>query len=170
MKSALLTISISVLALLVWANYPESSLPSNITIEKLVVVKHQRIMSAYSNGGIVKQYQVSLGRSPVGQKMQEGDRKTPEGIFSIDYKKEKSCCYRALHISYPDQRAINRAKSLGVEPGGLVMVHGLSRGFGWLGKLHRFVDWTYGCVAVTNYEMEELYNSVQEGTLIEIQP
>jgi hypothetical protein len=169
-KITLTVIAVLLSALLIWANIPDSSLPANTVIDRLEVLKSQRRLNAYSQGDLVAQYPISLGRVPVGHKIQEGDKKTPEGIYSIDYKKENSCCHRALHISYPDQAAIERARELGVAPGGLIMLHGLARGLGWLGKLHRLVDWTSGCIGLTNFEIEELFGAVKVGASIEILP
>lgn len=169
-KIALTIIALLVSPVLIWANIPDSSLPENTQIDRLEVLKGQRLLKAYSQGTLVAQYPISLGRAPVGHKIQEGDKKTPEGIYAIDYKKENSCCHRALHISYPDQLAIERARALGVAPGGLIMIHGLARGLGWLGKLHRLADWTSGCIGLTNFEIEQLFKAVKVGAPIEIFP
>ena len=102
-------------------------------------------------------------RVHVGQKHEEGDGRTPEGAYVLDYRKADSAFHRALHISYPSASDTARAQASGVQPGGLIMVHGLPNGLGFVGKLHRLVDWTDGCVAVTNPEIEEIWAAVADG-------
>src|SRR5690606_10668669 len=105
-----------------------------------------------------------------GPKEREGDKKTPEGQYLIDFKKPDSAYFRALHISYPNAADTVRAESKGVSPGSAIMIHGIRNGFGWIGRLHRLADWTQGCIAVTNQEMAELYQAIPEGTAIELRP
>jgi murein L,D-transpeptidase YafK len=157
-------------SILAWANWPESPLPKATVADRLVVEKGARRLLLFSHGRVVKTYRISLGHNPVGRKEREGDGRTPEGLYRIDQRKERTCCFRSLHISYPDSADRRRASSAGVDAGGLVMVHGLGRGFAWVGKLHRFYDWTNGCVAVTNQEMAELWRAVPVGTPIELRP
>ena len=111
---------------------------------------------------------MSLGREPVGPKKAEGDRRTPEGVYTIDTRIERSAFHRALHISYPNVADRAAAQSAGVSPGGAIMIHGIRNGLGWLGRAHRLIDWTSGCVAVTNPEIEELWRAVRDGTPVEI--
>jgi len=99
-----------------------------------------------------------------------GDHKTPEGIYVLDHKNPKSGFHLAMHISYPNSLDRERAAKEGVPPGGDIMVHGVKHGFGWVGRLHRLVDWTDGCIAVTNAEMDQFWELVPEGTPIEIRP
>jgi murein L,D-transpeptidase YafK len=119
---------------------------------------------------LLKTYRVSLGGDPTGTKQFEGDGKTPEGNYTIDRRNSDSSCHLALHISYPAASDVSRANAVGKSPGGDIMIHGLRNGFGWLGRWHRFRDWTAGCVAVTNAEMDELWRAVPEGTDVVIQP
>jgi murein L,D-transpeptidase YafK len=171
MKRSLLALGVAlIIFVLAWANWPEPSLPPNTVADRLVVEKSRRQLHLYSNGQRLKTYRVSLGHHPVGKKEREGDGRTPEGQYVIDYRKEQTCCYRSLHISYPDASDRARAAASQVNPGGLIMVHGLSRGLGWVGRFHRLNDWTDGCVAVTNREMAELWRSVPAGTPIELRP
>lgn len=154
-------------ALVAWANWPERApLPTGTRAERLVVHKAARVMELESGGVVVRRYRISLGRVPVGAKEREGDRKTPEGLYRIDSRNPRSCCHLSLHISYPSPEDTRRAAARGESPGSLIMIHGLRNGFGWLGRLHRLADWTYGCIAVTDAEMDELWRVVPDGTPI----
>ena len=127
-------------------------------------------MLAYSNGQLVKTYEISLGREPIGDKEFEGDQKTPEGIYFIDVKNANSGYHKNLGISYPDKCDVEMAKRLGKQPGGDVKIHGLGNRTGFIGKFHRWFDWTLGCIAVTDVEIDELYSAVKIGAQIEIKP
>ena len=113
---------------------------------------------------------MSLGREPVGPKRFEGDGKTPEGQYVIDTRKEDSSFHLALHVSYPSRQDTVYAESQDQSPGGAIMIHGIRNGLGFLGPLHRAYDWTQGCIAVTDAEIEELWRAVPNGTPIEIRP
>ncbi|MCG3117086.1 MAG: L,D-transpeptidase family protein [Candidatus Manganitrophus sp. SA1] len=125
-------------------------------------------MRLFREGRLLKVYDVSLGGEPVGHKVQEGDQRTPEGIYQIDFKKSDSAFHLALHISYPGPQDIRNANQKGVSPGGAIMIHGIRNGFGWLGRLHLLFDWTASCVAVTSPEIEELWRVAPVGTEVEI--
>jgi murein L,D-transpeptidase YafK len=153
-----------------WANAPMSPLPAGVKADLLVVEKGQRRLSAYSHGVVLRSYRVSLGRESLGPKIRHGDRKTPEGNYVIDGHNPGSSFHRALHVSYPSAADVARAKAGGYDPGGEIMIHGIHNGLGWIGKSHRLVDWTTGCVAVTDPEIEDLYRIVPDGTKIEIRP
>lgn len=127
-------------------------------------------MTIESNGGVLKTYRVALGTEHVGMKEQEGDHKTPEGEYSVDAKNAHSEFFMALHLSYPNAADRARARSLGVNPGGDVEIHGLGKKFGWVGAAHRLRDWTDGCIAVTNEEIQEIFAIVPVGTPVEIKP
>jgi murein L,D-transpeptidase YafK len=103
-------------------------------------------------------------------KEREGDARTPEGLYAIDAKNDRSAYHKALHVSYPNAADRERAKSLGVSPGGAIMIHGLPNGIGWVGAGHRLYDWTLGCIAVTNDEIDEIWKTVPVCTPIEIRP
>jgi len=103
-------------------------------------------------------------------KEREGDGRTPEGHYIIDSRDAASNYHKALHISYPNQQDRARAAKLGVPPGGAIMIHGLPNGMGWLGSAHRLYDWTLGCIAVTDEEIDEIWNMVPVGTAVEIRP
>jgi murein L,D-transpeptidase YafK len=138
--------------------------------DKIVIVKSVRTMTLLSGPKVLKTYKVALGSVPVGPKRVEGDHKTPEGDYVIDAKNSHSQFHLSLHISYPSAADQERARSLGLRPGGAIMIHGLARPFAYLGPLHRQTDWTDGCVAVTNAEIEEIWKLVPVGTRVEIRP
>ena len=155
---------------LVWANWPMQALPDDLRATRVVVRKAAHVLELYQGSDLVKSYRVSLGWNASGPKVQEGDRRTPEGDYVIDYHKPDSAFHRALHVSYPSAADQAAAHARGVAPGGLIMVHGLKNGLAFLGRLHTLVDWTDGCVAVTNSEIEELSRVVADGTPIQLQP
>ncbi len=150
--------------------YPEPKLPSDVRIDRLVVHKAQRQLLAYSNGELVKTYTIALGKVPVGKKEFEGDKKTPEGLYSINDKNPNSGYHKNLGISYPNEADKANASKAGKPAGGAIKIHGLRNGSGFIGKFHRWFDWTLGCIAVTDEEMDELYRAVEIGTPIEIKP
>lgn len=118
---------------------------------------------------VVKYYHISLGDSPKGHKQQEGDEKTPEGTYLLDYKNENSIAHRSIHISYPNPQDKAVAKKLGVSPGGAIMIHGQMNGLAHLTKINQQRDWTDGCIAVSNDEMDEIMELVEVGTQIKIE-
>jgi murein L,D-transpeptidase YafK len=146
------------------------SAPDQSQANHILIVKSKRTMTVMRGTKILKTYRVALGTVPLGAKEKQGDHKTPEGTYLIDKKNAYSQFHLALHISYPgaDDRA--RAKRLGVNPGGDIMIHGLPSQFAFLGALHRQTDWTDGCIAVTNPEIEEIWRLVPIGTTVEIRP
>jgi murein L,D-transpeptidase YafK len=155
---------------LIWAQPHLTPLPADAKADLLVVDKAARRLSAYSKGMLLRAYPVSLGRVPIGAKAREGDRRTPEGRYFIDNHNPSSAYHKALHVSYPSPADVARARTRGYEPGGQIMVHGIRNGLGWIGRAHLLVDWTVGCVAVTDPEIEELYRIVPDGTPIELRP
>lgn len=138
--------------------------------DKIVIVKSTRTMTLLNGEKVLKTYRVALGTVPAGPKRAEGDHKTPEGLYTIDSKNPRSQFHLALHISYPDAADRERARRQGARPGGAIMIHGLAKPFAYLGALHRQTDWTDGCIAVTNPEIEEIWNLVPVGTRVEIRP
>jgi murein L,D-transpeptidase YafK len=130
--------------------------------DRVLVLKKQRTLQLLKDGKVIKSYKVALGASPVGPKTKQGDHKRTEGNYLIDSRNSHSQFYKALHISYPNARDRTIARQKGVSPGGSVFVHGLPNGYGFVGASHRLKDWTDGCVAVTNEEMDR--------TPIEIRP
>jgi murein L,D-transpeptidase YafK len=136
----------------------------------VIVVKSERTLTLRSHGKTLRTYKVTLGGAPVGAKEQEGDYKTPEGHYVLDRRNAKSRFYKSIHVSYPNEQDKQRAAERGVAPGGDIMIHGLPNGFGWLGATHLAQDWTDGCVAVTDAEMDEIWELVPDRTPIEIRP
>jgi murein L,D-transpeptidase YafK len=145
-------------------------LPLDAAADRVLVEKSARRLTLLKNGMTLKTYRVALGRASVGAKEYEGDQRTPEGIYAIDFHKPDSDYHLALHVSYPEQRDIDRAAAQGVSAGSDIMIHGLPNGRGWIGRFHRRNDWTAGCVAVTDFEIEEIYRAVPDGTPIELRP
>ena len=138
--------------------------------DQIVITKSARTLTLMSAAKVLKTYKVALGSVPVGPKRVEGDHKTPEGQYVIDAKNSHSQFHLSLHISYPSASDQQRARSLGSRPGGAIMIHGLPGRFAFLGALHRQTDWTDGCVAVTNAEIDEIWKLVPVGTRVEIRP
>jgi len=137
----------------------------------LVVDKKRRILHLMKSGQIFRSYHVALGKKPVGKKRQEGDKKTPEGLYQIGYKNSASDFHLSLQISYPNQEDINWAREQGVDPGGDIMIHGLpNEAWKKLFINHPKSNWTRGCVAVNDQEIEEVWSYVQAGTMIELCP
>jgi len=143
---------------------------SAVKVDKLVVYKHERKLVLLSHDKEVKTYRVALGGEPVGPKTRYGDHRTPEGSYVLDSRNPNSHFYKAFHISYPNATDVANAKKLGVSPGGDIMLHGLPKEYAWVGKEHTHADWTDGCIAVANEEMDELWKLVPVGTPIEIKP
>ncbi len=134
------------------------------------VLKSDHKLQLLSGEKLVHEFHVVFGANPKGHKMQEGDERTPEGSYTLDYKKTNSAFYRAIHISYPNAKDIASAKSRGVKPGGEIMIHGQKNGLGWLSFISQRFNWTNGCVALPNQDMDVVWTLVKEGTPIEILP
>lgn len=138
--------------------------------DKVVVIKSERRLLLLKEGEVLKSYEIALGRQPVGPKTRRGDARTPEGTYVLDRRNSSSRFHRSIHISYPSRNDMEAARKLGVSPGGDIMIHGLPNGKGKMGELHTVLDWTNGCIAVTNAEMDEIWRLVPDGTPIEIRP
>ncbi len=137
-------------------------------IDKVFVDKSERRLQLLSGNEVIKSYHVALGGNPIGHKQRQGDKRTPIGSYTLDYKNEKSKFYRSIHISYPNAADKARAKALGISAGGDIMIHGQQNGKGALTVDTQKLDWTEGCIAVTNAEMDEIMAAVKLGTSIEI--
>lgn len=135
------------------------------TAQYLVVEKQARRLTLFRDGEALKTYRVALGGNPVGHKQHEGDRRTPEGTYSIDFKNPDSAYHLSLKISYPNAQDISRARRLGKDPGGMIMIHGIGEDAVW-----RRSDWTDGCIAVSNSEIEEIWELVELQTPVVIKP
>ena len=142
---------------------------AHFKVDLVRVDKSTRTMFLYAGDTLVKEYHVALGGNPKGHKKQEGDNKTPEGSYSLDYKKEDSQFHRAMHISYPNELDIEQAQQKGINPGGFIMIHGQKNGDTKNPKITQRFNWTNGCIALTNTEMDEFLNLVDSGTKIDIQ-
>ena len=134
-------------------------------VDRVVVNKGAREMLLLSGDSVVRSYRIALGREPVGHKEREGDSRTPEGRYTIDRRNPNSKYHLALHISYPNAADIARAQALGNDPGGDIMIHGVKAGVA-----HPESDWTQGCIAVTDAEMDDMWSLVCDGTPVEIYP
>ena len=134
-------------------------------VNRVVVRKSRREMLLLHGDSVVRTYRISLGRAPLGHKEREGDGRTPEGRYLIDRRNPKSAYHLSLHISYPNESDRERAQSLGLDPGCDIMIHGLPNS-----GAPKIGDWTQGCIAVTDAEIDEIWGLVADGTPIEIMP
>ena len=138
--------------------------------DSVFVSKSDSRLYLKKDGKTLKKYRVVFGANPSGHKQQEGDERTPEGKYILDYKNANSSFYKSIHISYPNEADKKRAEEKGVNPGGSIMIHGQKNGFGWLAFVTQFFNWTDGCIAVSNGAMDEIWQAVDVGTPIEISP
>lgn len=141
-----------------------------VAADSVVIQKSTRHLTLYLHGQPVRTYVVALGKNPVGDKERAGDDRTPEGLFRIEGRNSSSQYHLALRISYPDSAHRARAAALGVSPGGDIMIHGLPNGMGEVGSAHREFDWTNGCIAVTDSEIEQIWRALPDGAPIQIKP
>ncbi len=142
----------------------------NNDVDRLVVYKHERKLVLISGGRELRSYRVALGGEPTGPKIRQGDHRTPEGSYVLDSRNPNSNFYKAFHISYPNPKDMAQAKKFGFSPGGEIMLHGLPKEYAFVGKAHTLHDWTDGCIAVSNEEMDEIWKLVRVGTPIDIRP
>ena len=163
-------ILICAFAIYLYAHDNWNSLPAGTMIDRIVVEKSARRLSMFRDGVQIKINRIALGRNPLGAKQQEGDMKTPEGSYKVDGRNPQSSFHLALHVSYPSDEDDKRAAARGVSAGYDIMIHGIQNGRGWIGDFHRWSDWTAGCIAVTDEEIEELWRVTSDGTTIEIRP
>jgi murein L,D-transpeptidase YafK len=138
--------------------------------DHIIVHKKARTMELIRAAQVIKTYKIALGGESVGPKTRQGDHRTPEGIYVIDSRNAHSQFHRSLHISYPNTADRERAIKLGVATGGDIYIHGLPNGYGFIGAAHRARDWTDGCIAVTDQEIEEIWRLVDNGAPVEIRP
>jgi murein L,D-transpeptidase YafK len=151
-----------------WA--AEDRLPADARADHVVVLKKERKLILMRAGRELKTYRIALGTEPAGPKMRLGDHRTPEGSYILDRRNARSRFYRSIHVSYPNAQDRSHAAKQGVSPGGDIFIHGLPNGYGWIGTAHRAKDWTDGCIALTNREMDEIWRAVPDGTPIDIKP
>jgi len=160
------TLRLVVVFVLLW---PLSSF-STTKADLVVVDKSHARLFLKKKGKVIKEFHVVFGENPKGHKQQEGDERTPEGRYILDFKNPDSRFYKSIHISYPNEQDKARARAAGVNPGGLIMIHGQKNSLGLFANVVQNFNWTDGCIAVTNSEMDEIWNAVDEGTPIEILP
>jgi lipoprotein-anchoring transpeptidase ErfK/SrfK len=138
--------------------------------DKVVVFKAERELRLVNEGEVFARYRIALGGNPVGHKRREGDQRTPEGHYTLDWRTKDSDYYRSIHISYPAPRDRRLAAAKGVDPGDSIMIHGLPPKYAWMGEHHANADWTDGCIAVSNAEIDRIWRRVPNGTPIVIHP
>lgn len=143
---------------------------SIVKADRVRVVKSWRTLQLLRQGAVLKSYPIALGPHPIGPKRRDGDGRTPEGLYMIDGRTKRTPYHRALHISYPDFYDVARARAAHVKPGGAIFIHGMPASFGHHDPVRFFVDWTDGCIAVGNIAIEEIWDAVDDGTLIDIHP
>ncbi|MBK1724668.1 L,D-transpeptidase family protein [Thiocystis violacea] len=141
-------------------------------VDRVVVKKSARKLELVSSGKVVREYRVALGGSPVGHKFREGDQRTPEGTYVLNWRNPNSNYYKAIHISYPNERDRHVSRQLGYSPGGMIMLHGLPNYIQSESMRRQYSsrDWTHGCIALQNSDMDEIWRMVRDGTPIQITP
>ncbi len=151
---------------------PTAKVVNNGPVDRVVLKKSQRKLELMSAGQVVREYRVALGGSPVGHKFREGDQRTPEGSYQLSWRNPRSNFYKAIHISYPNARDRQVSQQLGYKPGGMIMIHGMPGYVQSESMRRQYVgrDWTQGCVAVQDHEMDEIWGLVRDGTTIQITP
>mgnify|MGYP003435712593 FL=1 len=139
-------------------------------VDLVRVDKSERRMELLEKGVVIRHYKIALGDAPIGHKQKEGDERTPEGRYILDYRNPNSSYFKSLHVSYPNKQDLATAKAKGVDAGGMIMIHGQRNGFGWASAITQRMDWTNGCMALNNEDMQEVWDLVKTGTPIEILP
>lgn len=142
----------------------------SLEINRVLVRKGERRLYLMDEDQVIRSYRISLGDNPEGHKLYEGDERTPEGDYTLDWRNAGSDFYKSIHISYPSPRDRELAQAWGLNPGGSIMIHGLPNGAEDMAFAYRGLDWTDGCIAVTNNEMDEIWQLVNNGTPISILP
>ena len=140
------------------------------TVDKILVIKSARRLELISDGKVIRSYRISLGKQPKGPKLQEGDKRTPEGLYWVDWRKRSDKFNLAMHINYPNISDAAKARREGVNPGSMIMIHGTPDSEDNPEELFHTLDWTDGCIAMKNYEMREVWSMVKDGTMVEIRP
>ncbi|MBX9804284.1 MAG: L,D-transpeptidase family protein [Alphaproteobacteria bacterium] len=158
---------LSLIGLYYYNQAPSKPLPS---ITRILVEKHAQKMTVYQGDTPLRDYRIALGSQPKGPKVSQGDGRTPEGHYKIIAKNGSSKFHLSLKLSYPNEKDLKQAIANNVPPGNDIMIHGLGKGFEWVGRFHAFSNWTRGCIAVTNPEIEEIYAATSIGTPVDIKP
>jgi murein L,D-transpeptidase YafK len=162
--------AVGLAAIAIWIYRSSDPVAAGTKADRIVVEKAARTLTLFRGTTPLKVYRIALGSEPLGPKREEGDHRTPEGFYTIDRRKADSDFHLALHISYPNQEDVAWAAARGVSAGSDIMIHGLPNGSNWIGTLHRRKDWTDGCIAVTDEEIEEIWRAVPDGTTVQIRP
>jgi murein L,D-transpeptidase YafK len=136
----------------------------------VIVVKSEKRLYLMKEDDILTSFPVTFGGEPRGHKREQGDQKTPEGRYTLDYKNSNSSYYKSIHISYPDAQDREDARKRGVNPGGDIMIHGQPNEWGWAAPILQLFSWTDGCIALSNKNMDKVWEAVDPGTPIEIRP
>jgi murein L,D-transpeptidase YafK len=173
MKRGLIVLSFMCVGILIYLGVTElksAIIRGTGNIDSIQVHKSKRKLMFFRNGVVSGEFRISLGFHPKGKKRYEKDGKTPEGLYEIDGKNPKSVAHKNLGISYPNQNDRSFARGMGKNTGGAIKIHGLLKKYRKLRELHRFYDWTAGCIAITDEEVDYLYENTAVGTPIRILP
>ena len=138
--------------------------------DEVLVIKSEKRLYLLKDGERYASFPVVFGGDPKGHKEQQGDQRTPEGRYTLDYKSANSSFYKSIHISYPNSADRAHAQKLGVDPGGDIKIHGQVNGWGWASPVMQLFSWTDGCVALSNSNMDKIWDAIDPGTPIEIRP
>lgn len=163
-------VGVVILMYILDAAFPSLFARSLGQVDRVIVLKSERRLMLYAGDERVATYRIALGSDPAGHKTFRGDSRTPEGLYTLDYRNKHSQFYRSIHVSYPNDADLAAGIEADVPPGGNVMIHGLPDGKGLIGPVFNLRDWTDGCIAVSNREIEEIWHAVPDGTPIEIRP
>ncbi|WP_235937727.1 L,D-transpeptidase family protein [Marinobacter caseinilyticus] len=147
-----------------------SAMQDGTSVNQVLIRKQERRLYLMSGEDVVRSYRIGLGDNPTGHKLFEGDERTPEGQYTLDWRNSNSDYYKSIHVSYPNQQDRALAEAWGLDPGGSIMIHGLPNDAGDLAFAFVGLDWTDGCIAVSNEEMDEIWQLVADGTPIKILP
>lgn len=146
----------------------DAAQPPIVRIDRIHVEKSGHRMTVYARGKPVRTFPIAIGFGGLGPKTRQGDGKVPEGRYRITGRNPASAYHLSLRIGYPTPAQLAAARRRGIDPGNDIMIHGLPNGRGAIGSGHRLIDWTAGCIAVTNKEIEWLWRAVPDGTVIDI--
>jgi len=138
--------------------------------DAVLVIKSERRLYLINEGERFASFAATFGAEPTGHKQAKGDGRTPEGHYTLNYKNASSKFYKSIHISYPNAKDRENAKRLGVDPGGDIMIHGLAKDWEWAAQFAQYFSWTNGCIALSNRDMDQVWEAVDQGTPIEIRP
>lgn len=163
------------LLLLLPGLHPGSSLanelsPQHPLADRILVLKSERTLRLYRDGQVLRSFDIALGLAPEGPKRESGDFRTPEGQYFLEWKNAESEYFMALKVSYPNERDRAVAAAAGVDPGGMIMIHGDPNNGRYPAMRSQGMDWTDGCIAVSNSDMVDIWLMTSEGMPIEIQP